>query len=85
MPLKEYSDDELKAELDRRIKKDEIKLPQELEQKDWSMVESLCRGYLDSIREKGWVDEDMAQYIFEAAIEAVYGKKVFEFINKKRG
>lgn len=80
----QMSDAELKAELQRRKKeKEEAEKPKLLEKPDLIQLISTCQGYIDEADKEGRVDEDMTQYIFEAAMQALYGKDVFKWINKK--
>jgi hypothetical protein len=59
-----------------------MKLDQYLtEQAKWKKVEKLCESYVDSLRLGESVQNDK-QYIFEAAIEATFGNKIWKEINK---
>jgi hypothetical protein len=47
-------------------------------------VIDICREYIDFMWSKGYYEEnDFKQYIFAAAMEAVYGKDIFEIIRHK--
>ena len=74
--------EELQAELARRKQPKALK-PQPLDNPDWTMLKELCRGYIEVIAESGvdGVDEDVRQLIFEEAIMAVYGKRIFDWVN----
>lgn len=75
------SDDQLRDELARRK---EARLPQKpsrIEHPDFSTLIGLCQGYIEIERR---ADVDMKQYIFEAALEAVFGKEVWTFIRAKQ-
>jgi len=43
-------------------------------------LKALCEEYLDEV-ERGDEDTDTKHYLFEAAMEAFYGKEVWEYIN----
>ena len=90
--LDQFSDDELEAEVKRRGQiRDTTPIP--LEKIDWSMVENLALDYIDIIERnvkivgQGWTSRvaggDTERYVFEAVIQAVYGKDVWEWINKR--
>ena len=57
--------------------------PQQLENQDFSKVAKLCREYIEELDREDYVDDDLETYIFEAAIEAVFGKDVWIWINKR--
>ena len=88
MTLKDYTVIELENELRERYTEEalaeekEKKKPKQLEYIDCLYMREICQEYIDSIAEKGYVDEDMEHYIFETTMEAVYGKKVWEYINE---
>ena len=79
--LKDVPTDKLEEELRRRnAQKKEDEKPKELPVKNWVSVIKLCQGYLDNTA-KGRVDENLRQCIYEAAMEAVFGDEVWEYIN----
>lgn len=85
MALKDYTDEELEAELNRRKPQPKPPFPKEKEVHDFSTLRALVRSYLTELNEKGWADEDSQQYIFEAAIELFFDKtEVWEFIKRAR-
>lgn len=43
----------------------------------------LCKQYIYDLSNGGGVDEDMEYNIFEAAVEAFYGKDIFDWVNKQ--
>lgn len=45
-------------------------------------IKALCEEYLDEV-ERGDEDTDTKHYLFEAAMEAFYGKDVWKFINAR--
>lgn len=82
--LKDFTDAQLQAELDRRklekIKADEPKM---LPFNNFVPVQILCQDYINQLAEEGWVNGNLDHYIFEAAMEAVFGKDVWNWINEK--
>ena len=52
---------------------------------DFKYLVETCETYLDNLVKNGYADEDDREYIYEAAMTALYGGKVFEFINSPRG
>jgi hypothetical protein len=54
--------------------------PNPLEHIDWTNVIVNCQAYIDKIAEDGGSDftEDEKHYIFESAIEAVFGAGVWK-------
>jgi cation transport regulator ChaC len=77
MSIRDILTDDLRAELKRREqKKREVEKPVAIEKPDFSPVIALCQSYVDEIQ-NGYFDEDLKQYIFEAAITAVFGDNVW--------
>lgn len=60
-----------------------LKRPQPLENPDFRLLVETAEGYIHTLERGGYVDSDDEHYIFEAAMEAVYGKDVWKYINKK--
>lgn len=58
-------------------------VPEPLENPDYTNLRDTCKGYLNELHEKGYANEDYSHYIFEEAMNAIYGKDVWKFINKK--
>lgn len=57
--------------------------PEPVEKPDWSSVIANACDVIETIyREGRHVDEDEKQFIYEAVMETVYGKDIFEWINK---
>lgn len=76
--------DALVAELKRREQEEREELkPRPLNKVDRELHPLLvvCMQYIDDLWNKGYVDEDLNHYIFEAAMEYIYGKEIFEKIN----
>lgn len=84
--LKMYSDEELVKELERREvakKLPNAPIPMESEEMNIEMLRDLCIEVIQNIDQLGYYEEDYKQYIFEQAMVSVYGKNIFEYINKK--
>jgi len=48
---------------------------------DWTHVIEGCAAYLEELRTQGVADEDSDHWIFEAAMQAVYGPDCWKVIN----
>ena len=83
--LENYTDEELRAEAVRREKVREAKAkPRQMDIPDWSYVRSLCEEWIDAMAEAGRPPKDGKQYIFEATMEALYGKAIWPYLNHQR-
>ena len=78
--LQNFSKEELQEELERR-EKTVLSKPIPFINPDFRQVHKLCIGYVNQVA-SGEDDEDLTHYIFEAAVTAVYGEKVWDYINK---
>ena len=76
--------EDLEAELARRKQVALLPIPTRLATPDLLTLEDLCFRYLDDIAKGGYVDDDYDEYIYEAALEAIYGKDVFKWINARK-
>lgn len=76
-----YSDEELRAELERRKNKE---LPKPLYVYNPDLVEKRCREYVYRMEKFGGFGDydDEERYIFEAAMEMVYGDKIWDWVDK---
>jgi hypothetical protein len=81
--LDQFSDEQLEKELERQ-EKTKYPKPLPIPEPDFRSVKVLCAGYLNDLEKQGWVDDDAKYYIFEAAIEAVYGKAIWDFVRAKQ-
>lgn len=81
--LRNATDDEIKSELERRKLKSEIPAPEPLTEPNWLPLFKMAIDYIDQLDKQGWVDDDLEHYIFESAMEAVYGEDVWNFINSR--
>ena len=84
MTLKDFSAGELRDELERRD--EEIRLinkPQPLEEADIKGLITIVEEYINSIYNGSYHDDsDINHYICEAAVKAIYGKDIFEWIRE---
>jgi hypothetical protein len=80
-PLEDFSDEDLKSELKRRelLKS---KIPERLSKEKINLTKTIkcCDDYINSIH-NNHPDPDI-EYIFEAALEAIYGEKIWAWINE---
>lgn len=60
--------------------------PVKLENINTKELIEICQEYIDFIDndDKYQNDNDYKKYIFEVAMETIFGKKVWDFINNKR-
>lgn len=80
--LKNITDDELKEEIKRREKEKKCPTPRSIS--DWTIVEKIVKEYVQSVNSDDYCDDNnYDHYIAEAAIEAVYGEKFWEWYNEK--
>jgi predicted membrane GTPase involved in stress response len=80
MALSDYSDEELQEELEKRQKLKDILQP--LDNIDYSSVYASAVEYMAELSESGREPKDCQQHMYEDVMEAVYGKKVWDYINK---
>ena len=78
--LNKYSDEDLQQELKHR-KKRRAEKPVELITQDFTNLRKCCQEYINGLAKNQVVHIDQEHWIFEAAMEAVFGKKVWEYIN----
>lgn len=81
--LDNLSDQQLKDELERRRQSRNVKKPKAIANPDYSSVNSLCRDYIDNLDSQKYDGGDLKQYIFEAAMAAVFGNTVWKYIRAK--
>lgn len=57
--------------------------PKQLETVDLQKLREICQQYLDFVDndEEYHEDNDYDHYIFESALEAIFGKEVWTFVN----
>lgn len=57
--------------------------PEKLAEIDLKAVEKICQDYVDyCVSDEYHEDNDYKQYIFETAVEAVFGQEIWDFLNK---
>ena len=78
----EYSDEELQQELERRRNK-KARKPKPVENPDFSTLIETCQKNIDFLVTEGGDDSDWEYWIYEAAMEAVFGKVVWDWINER--
>lgn len=82
MDIKQFSKKELEDELKRR-KNEEGRKPEQLQNPDLTDLREVTSNYIDSILNQT-VDDDLEHYIFETAMEAIYGEDIFERVGLRR-
>jgi hypothetical protein len=76
------SDQELRTELKRRQQEAQLnRIPKPLAEPDWTDLKKVCEEYIAALAKDYYPDEDFGHYIYEAALEAIYGPDVWGFIN----
>ena len=85
--LRDATEDEIKDEMERRKLEALIPAPQPIKPNEcnWSPVFVVCLDYMRDLERQGWADDDYEHYIYESAIEAVFGKDVWKYINSRKG
>lgn len=78
--LYEASIEELEDEL--RIR--HLPPPKMVEHPDLSVVKKHCEGHMDNLEHDRRPEESFSHYLYEAVMEAYYGKDVWEWINTRR-
>jgi hypothetical protein len=79
-----YDTKQLEDELARRKREaEEGAKPKPIESPDWTGVQATCESYVEALFRRGYVDSDDKQWIFEAAMEAVFGKDVWPWVNSR--
>lgn len=78
----------LEAEVKRREKEkfqDEIPKPVFATMHDFKPLVDLCQSYIDQLAEsEPYADDKLRQYVFEAAMAAVFGKDVWIWVKKRQ-
>ena len=88
MAFDAYSDDELQAELRRR---ERARLPAKPEPKapdaiDWAPVYTMATHHingLDGQHEECHSEDDCQDYLYEAVLQAIYGKGIWPWLRTK--
>lgn len=83
MNLSKVSIEKLQAEIDsRKTPKQPKPKPLPYEERNYATLNELCEEYVNQVDAIGCVEDGMNGYIFESAIEAVFGRDVWDWINK---
>lgn len=81
--LSNLTDEQLLEELEiRKKQKAELERPKPVQNPDFSALIKTCEGMIEECA-RGERDDDTSHYIYEAAMTAVYGNKVFDWMNKR--
>lgn len=80
--LKNVSEEDLKAELaERERQKKAGAKPKPIANPDYKRLVQCLEAGMEEIAERGY-SKDFDHYVFEEAMKAVYGPKVFDWYNK---
>lgn len=82
MSLHNYTDDELKAEIDRRIQEENDRVFTVQTKMDWDNVIRAIEDYVLVARRDKYLLKDFDHYLFETVMETVYGKDIWKWWNK---
>ena len=83
--LSRVSDKQLQEEMQRRAREASIyPRPEQLppDAQIFGPLQRVCENYIRDLDEKGWADENYEGYIAEAALKAVYGQEVLDWIRR---
>ena len=58
-------------------------MPAPLDIIDWNPVLEAAKGYIESLAAGSGYDSDKTHYIVEDVMQAVYGKRIYDWINDK--
>lgn len=82
MQLSDYDDEALRRELERRAQtKRTPNRPSMLYTIDTTILRKSCADYLTECERGLAADSDTPHFIFEMALEMLYGKNVWEYVN----
>ncbi len=65
----------------RRETEQELLKPKQLKSPNIEPLQEICQEYIDELEKDGYINEDYDHYIFESAMETIFGKDVWKFIN----
>lgn len=72
----------LQAMVDQRKQETrKVAMPKPLSEPDFRPVIELCQGYINALATAGHADEDYDSWMFETAMNAVFGPKVWKWTN----
>ncbi|MEE9365562.1 MAG: hypothetical protein V3W44_02650 [Dehalococcoidales bacterium] len=78
--LNQFTDEHLELELKRR---ETQRVPRQLEELDLDNLRHVCQHHIDCVAKNGRAPLDGETYVCEAAMIAVFGKDVWDWINSK--
>lgn len=79
MSLKNYTKEQLEDELKRR---EELVIPIQLESPDLTDLKRVTAEYIEELSKNPAGDMTNSEhFVFEEAMEAIYGKNIFDWIN----
>lgn len=75
------SDEELKAELERRERAKSVPIPtaKPMANVDWTNVYETAKSCLETASKLGFWDEDNRHYIYESVLTAIYGDTFWQW------
>ena len=83
MSLEDYSTERLLKEIARR-EKYVIEPPKPIGINNFDPLREVCFKYIEWMATDDYCsDNDYEHYIYETALEAIYGSKVWEYINER--
>lgn len=59
-----------------------MEIPKPLPVRDFEPLIKMVESHIKDIAEKGYADEDDKNYIFEMAMNTIYGKNIWKWYNK---
>jgi hypothetical protein len=84
MSLDDYSDSDIEMEMERRKElRTRAPEPIAIELTEWDMVMNGCINYIEALKSGNHHTDDIEHYIFERALEAIFGKDVWEWVNER--
>jgi hypothetical protein len=69
---------QMKAEIEEAIK-ERMQVPKKLENIDWSILMTYIENEMSKKKSANGVSKDFEHNLFEAAIETIYGKNIWEW------
>jgi hypothetical protein len=80
----QFTDEQLEQEMARRQRiKEEEKKPKQIERPDLTRLRQSCQTYIDTLADKGYPPKDGDHYIFETAMNTIYGDRVWSWVNER--
>ena len=84
--LENISTKQLEIELEQRRKREkEGTKPKQVENPNWMPLREICQEYINCLDSEEYCDDDFSHYIYETALRALFGKNVFDWVNKQKG